>query len=94
MAVHDNVALAADTWTQLTDANAGNVMIQNQSSVDVWISGTASASAPSDKSGSIKLGAHEAVKDAITSLWPGIAVTRIYAIAHHPAQVQVSIADA
>lgn len=90
MAKNDSVSLVADAWTQLTDDDCTRITVVNEGPDTVWVSGTTSASAPSDKSGAYPIPPGQSVSDDMTALWPGLAAVRVYAITHVVGHVSVS----
>jgi hypothetical protein len=91
------MTLPAGVWTQLTNANASAIRVQNQSGITVELQATNGGTAPSDNRGSIGLEARETLAADLTlaQLWPGIVgANRIWAFAYTSVTVSVSHADA
>lgn len=91
MAQNTTITLAAETWTQLTDANITSITFQNISGYHVMVKGTASAVAPTDDDGAIRYNPGQGERNVLLSdLFPGISATRVYAYAPNGAEVMVS----
>jgi hypothetical protein len=72
MARNSTVSLAATTYTQLTNADAAAVRVQNQSGYDVHLMATNGTTAPTTTEGSVIIHAHEtsAADLTVAHLWP------------------------
>jgi len=83
MAQNTTITLPAGVWTELTNSNISGATFQNNGGNAVFIAGTAGAVAPTDKLGSIRYnpGTGERSTVALADLFPGIAATRLYALA-------------
>lgn len=91
MAQNTTITLAAETWTQLTDANITSITFQNISGYHVMVKGTTSAVAPTDDDGAIRYNPGQGERNVLLSdLFPGISATRVYAYAPNGAEVMVS----
>lgn len=91
MAQNTTITLAAETWTQLTDANVTSITFQNISGYHVMVKGTTSAVAPTNDDGAIRYNPGQGERNALLSdLFPGISATRVYAYAPTGAEVMVS----
>lgn len=85
------LTLTAGTWLQLTDNNVTSITFQNKSGVDIWVAGTTSASAPSNRLSAVRYGPGQGERNAFLSdLFPGITAVRVYAIADSNGEVYVS----
>lgn len=97
MARNAVVSLPEDTHTELTNANADNVTLVNNSADEpVLLTGTADDTTPTDLTGALVLAPGERlVNVALADLFPGITAARVFGYAHNPgASVFVSHADA
>ena len=92
MAQNTVASLAANTWTQLSNADITSITFMVRSGSIVYIAGTASASAPSDLQSSIPYREGQGERNAaLTDLFPGVAAARVYAYAlDEPAEVFLS----
>lgn len=78
-------------WVQLTDSDVTSITIQNIGGSKVMLKGTTSATAPTDDSGAIHLGAGQAlINEFLSDLWPGVASVRVYAKSQYGTQAVVS----
>jgi hypothetical protein len=85
------LTLTAGTWLQLTDNDVTSITFQNKSGVDIWVAGTTSASAPSNKLTAIKYGPGQGERLAtLADLFPGISAVRVYAYTDSNGEVFVS----
>ena len=76
MALNANVTVTSTAWTQLTNANAASIRVQNLSDAqDVLLQATSGATEPTSGAGSVVLGAGETLAADLTiaQLWPGVA---------------------
>jgi len=87
------VAVPANTWTQITNANATSISFQNVSAgYTVSIKGTVGATPPSNFEGAIQYppGQRE-TNIALSNLFPGVSgANRIYVWCSNEAQVSVN----
>ena len=92
MPQNTTVNIAANTWTQITDANVTALTFQNISGNFVRVKGTVGATAPTDLAGSLRYNPGQGERNvALTDLFPGISgVNRLYVFADSGAQVVVS----
>lgn len=92
MAQNTTVTVPAKTWTQLTDGNVTAITFQNVGSEPVHIKMTATATAPTDISGSLVYAPRQGERNvALADLAPGVAsAARVYAWASAAAKVMVS----
>ena len=91
MAQNTTITLAAETWTQLTDANITSITFQNISGYHVMVKGTTSAVAPTDDDGAVRYNPGQGERNVLLSdLFPGISATRVYAYAPNGAEIMVS----
>lgn len=91
MAQNTTISVPADTWTQLTDADATNVTFTVLDGV-AYIKATVDATAPTTMAGSVKYTpAMPGERNVpILELFPGIAGVRLWAFAHAPVNITVS----
>ncbi len=97
MARNDNVAIAANTPVQLTNANAAAVRVHNMSGYPVILQATAGTTPPTSSAGGVTLpaGGTLAADLTLAQLWPGITgANRLWAIAVLNCDLSVSHADA
>lgn len=97
MARNANVTLPAGEWTQLTNANASALRVQNRGALSILLKATAGETAPTNDEGAVELLPIEilAADLTIAQLWPGVAsATRVYAWSPIACTVSVSHADA
>lgn len=92
MAQNTTKSVAAQTWTQLTDANVTTITFQNISGSFVLIAGTVGANAPSNLAGAIRYNPGQGERNVLlTDLFPGLSgVNRVYAYSQDGASVVVS----
>lgn len=81
MAQNTTVALAADTWTQLTASDITALTFQNKSGAAILVVGAVDATPPNDEAGAIRYEPGEGERNAaLTDLFPGISgANRVYA---------------
>ena len=87
------VAVPANTWTQITNANATSISFQNVSAgYTVFIKGTVGATPPSNFEGAIQYAPMQRETNiALSNLFPGVSgANRIYAWCSNEAQVSVN----
>ena len=91
MAQNTSKTVTGGAWTQLTDADVTAITFQNTGGHEIYIAGTATASAPSNLDTAIRYnpGQGEANR-TLADLFPGISATRVYAYAHNTGSVFVS----
>lgn len=97
MARNDTIILPQGVWTQLTNANASALRVQNLGGYTLQLQATVGAVPPSDISGAVVLRSGETLSADLTlaQLWPGVTgANRVYAISDVVAPVSVSHADA
>lgn len=97
MARHDTFTVPVGIWTQLTDANATAVRVQNKSGGTLQMLATNGAVAPADMKGSLDLEVGQTLAADLTlaQLWPGVAgANRLWGWAERVTLVSVSHADA
>lgn len=80
MAQHTTTSYAADTWTQLTDADVTAITFQNRGPVSILVAVTATASAPTDLLGAVRYTKNQGeVGIVLSDLAPGVASgARVY----------------
>jgi len=99
MAQNANVSLVGNVWTQLTNANAVAVRVQNQEKHTIRLQATNGTTPPSNSvtAGSIMLNGEETLAADLTlaQLWPGVTgANRLWALSFADIAVSVSHADA
>ena len=99
MARNDNVTIPATTWTQLTNANALSIRVQQVSgtSMILALQATNGIVAPTTQLGVIVLPGGDvlAADLPIAQLWPGVTgANRVWAFASVDSVASVSHADA
>lgn len=96
MARNENVTIPQNTWTQLTNADATAVRVQNIGGLTLYLRGTADSTAPTNDSGAILLRPMETITADVTleSLFPSGGASRLWAWCGGPGTVSVSHADA
>ena len=97
MARNDNVAIAANTPVQLTNANAAAVWVHNLSGYAVYLQATLGTTPPASRAGGVMLqaGGTLAADLTLAQLWPGITgANRLWAFADLACDLSVSHADA
>lgn len=92
MARNDDVACAADAWTQLTAGDATAITFQNKGPGVLEIRSTVGAVAPTDFTGALRYQVGEGeINMLLSDMNPGLAGTRVYAYAAgSPCKVSVS----
>jgi hypothetical protein len=97
MARNDDITLPAGVWTQLTNANAAAVRVQNKTGYSILLKATNGTTAPTTTVGALEI-LPFTVLDAgmpLADLWPGVAgANRLWAFSDIGATVSVSHADA
>ena len=97
MARNDNVEIEAETWTQLTNANATAVRVSNITGPRLLLKATAGETAPTDQAGAVPLDAGLTVLSDVTlaTMFPGVSgANRLWAYSRQAGSVSVSHADA
>lgn len=98
MARDEMVTLPKNVWTQLTNANASAICVQNNATFSVQLQGTNGPTAPTGIGGASKtlLGGQTLAADlTLAQLWPGVSgVNRVWALSWLDTTVSVSHADA
>ena len=97
MARNDDIALTRGVWTQLTNANAAAVRVQNYGGHSVYLQATVGATAPTSRAGAMHLGGGDTMAADLTiaQLWPGVTgANRIWGMTDVAGTVSVSHADA
>lgn len=97
MARNENVPLPAGVWTQLTNANASALRVQNRSASSILLKATVGEGAPTNDQGAIELMPGEilAADMTLAQLWPEPAgVNRVYAMSFVGGTASVSHANA
>ena len=92
-AQNTTVTLAAQTMTELTDADVSAIRVQNQSAYDLFVMAAPNATPPSDTLGGILLypGDTLAADRALSDLFPGVtAGYRVFVYSANAAAVSYS----
>jgi hypothetical protein len=82
MAREETFSFPVKTWTQLTNADAEAIRVQNECSFDIILKATVGAIAPSSVTGGIRLKGGQTITaaDLIADLFPGVSgANRVYA---------------
>jgi hypothetical protein len=92
MAQNTTIAVAAATWTQLTDADIASITFQNIGSNHCMIKATTDGTAPTDFTGAIRYNPGQGERNvALSDLFPGLANRdRVWAYSTDATQVVVS----
>lgn len=92
MAQNTTVTLTPNTWTQLTNADAASVTVQNQGSLPVRLKATVGATAPTDDLGAVMLDRMDGLQNlALASCWLGVSgANRLYAYCNDANEVFIS----
>ena len=92
MPQNTTIALTANTWTQVTDADVTGIRLCNLGTEPVWMQATAGAVPPTDTSGAVPLRPGEILTTdmTLTKLWPGVVGTRVYVYSPVISRVSVS----
>ena len=92
MAQNTTIAVAAATWTQLTDADITSITFQNIGSNHCMIKATTDDTAPTDFTGALRYNPGQGERNALLDdLFPGLAgCDRIWAYSTDATQVVVS----
>lgn len=91
MAQNTTLTLAANTWTQLTDANVASITFQNLGSNHMLVKATTDTTAPTDVTGAIRYNPGQGERNAaLSDLFPGLAGVRVWARPSDVTQVMVS----
>jgi hypothetical protein len=95
MARTETLTIPASVWTELTNADATAVRVQNLSSHSVQLMATATATAPSSSDGAVVMhGFQTLAKDLpLAQLWSNASV-RLWALSDLPVSLSVSHDDA
>ena len=97
MARNENVTVPAETWTQLTNANASAVRVSNLSGFRIELQATSDTTAPTVLDGTVPLDSGLTLNGDVTlaSLYPGVTTpVRLWAFCRFAVEVSVSHADA
>jgi hypothetical protein len=97
MARNDTIAVARGIWTQLTNANATAIRVQNLDNTPLMLLATSDSTMPTNDGGAIILHSKETLAADMTlaQLWPGVTgAARVWAKSSQAANVSVSHADA
>lgn len=92
MAQNANISVPANTWTQITNADATALTFFNNGECDVWLQGTVGAVSPTGGPDGIRYTPGQgSVNVTLANLFLGVTgVTRIYAFSKSNATVFVS----
>ncbi len=93
---HENVPCSTTAPAQLTSAAVAAVRVSNHSGYDAWLQATATSTAPSNRSGAIKLppGAVLAADLELAMLFPGVGSDAMYLWAFVDALMDLSVSHA
>lgn len=92
MPQNTTINVAANTWTQLTDANIATITFQNIADNHIRVKATVGASAPTNLTGAIRYNPGQGERNvALSDLFPGVSgANRVYAWSETGAAVVVS----
>lgn len=93
MARNTTISLPSGEWTEVTNANATAVRVQNLSGFAIHLSATSGAVEPGSLDGSLLLDGRQTMATDLTlaQLWPGVSgANRLWAWASTPVTVSVS----
>ncbi len=92
-----NLDIPANTWTELTNANAAAVRVSNLGGSELRLKGTVGSTTPTDDEGAIPLAPGQTLLSDVTLavLWPEPSgVNRLWAFCQVNGKASVSHADA
>lgn len=92
MAQNTDMDLAAQTWTQLTDADVSQISFQNKGGTHIFVKATTDTTAPTTFAGAIRYNPGQGERNVLLSdLWPGLTGRdRVWAYAAGPVTVFIS----
>ena len=92
MAQNTTITLAAQTWTQLTDADVSSITFQNRSSYHMFVKATTDTTTPTDFDGAIRYNPGQGEMNTnIADLFPGLSgADRVWAYSDKAVDVMVS----
>lgn len=92
MAQQTTIAVAANTWTQLTDADVTSITFQNLGAYAMRVKATTDGTAPADLDGALVYQPGQGERNVLLAdLFPGIAsADRVWAWCELPVSVAVS----
>jgi hypothetical protein len=91
MAQNTTVTLTAGVWTQLTNANATNIMWENREGYSILVKGTADATQPTDDLGAVEYPGRTGERSVVLAdFFPGITAVRLWGYCNSDARVMVS----
>ena len=92
MAQNTTITLAAETWTQLTDADVTSITFQNKGGFHMFIAGTTDATAPTNFDNALRYNPGQGERNvSMSDLFPGLTgADRVYAYAANSVDVFVS----
>lgn len=93
MARNDNVACAANAWTQLTNSDIAAIRVQNYGGETLALKATVGATPPANTTGAVGLAPGEVLAADLTlaDLFPGVVgANRLYAYAYSATVASVS----
>jgi hypothetical protein len=91
MAQNTHIAVPAEAWTLLTDANVTSLTFQNVGAGAVSIKGTTNTTEPTDLAGAALYVQGQGERNvALSDLFPGIAAVRVWAYSGAGSTVLVS----
>lgn len=91
MARNTTISMAANVWTEITNANATSITFQAlKNPSGVFVSGT-TGGAPTSTAGAILYEPQQGERNAaLVDLFPGVSAVRVWAISDQAARVMVS----
>lgn len=90
MAQNATIKLAAQSWTQITNADVDALRVQNTSDYMMSLSRGIDV-APVDQQGALVVGPYQVVlNERLEDLWPGQSGNRVWAWCERPVTVSVS----
>jgi hypothetical protein len=91
MAQNTDIVLAADDWTQLTNADITSITFQNKGTYYILVKGTTDATKPTNDDGAVRYNPGQGERNVLLSdLFPGIAAARVWAYGIKSLEVLVS----
>ena len=91
MPKNDTVALAANTWTEITESDVSRITLQNTAGDQVYMLAATTQPAAGDTSGALRLNPGQAVvNEFLADLFPGLSDARVWVIAPNGGSVMVS----
>lgn len=96
MAFNDDIEVLAGTWTQMGDAAASAIRVQELDGVTMRLQATSSDTAPTDADGGVYLRGFQTLAGdlALADLFPGIGSGDLYLWAYSTQRTRVSVSHA